>query len=145
MKVAVVYESMGGNTKRAAELVAGSAAFLGAEATVLPITDLDYGVLAEADLIFFGTWTDGAFLFGQRPGRAGRFKKLPWLDGKQVALFCTYAVKAGGTLPALARIVEGLGAEVVGWRAIRRSAIDAEHIAPFVVDVFDALGIASAA
>jgi hypothetical protein len=145
VKVAVVYESMGGNTKRAAELVAGTATFLGAGATVMPITDLDYGVLAEADLIFFGTWTDGAFLFGQRPGRAGRFKKLPWLDGKRVALFCTYAVKAGGTLPGLARIVEGLGAEVVGWRAIKRSSIDSATIAPFVVDVVDSIDVAPAA
>ncbi len=128
---------MGGNTKRAAELIAGTAEFVGAEVSVHPITDVDLHALAAADIVFLGTWTDGLFLFGQRPGRAGRFKKLPWLTNKRVALFCTYAVNAGGTLPGLARILENKGAEVVGWKAIKRSEIDNAHVGPFVADVLD--------
>ncbi len=135
----VIYESMGGNTRKAAELIGGTAQFLGADTTVCPVTDVDLHQLAQADLVFIGSWTDGLFLFGQRPGRVGRFKKLPWLDGKHVSVFCTYAVNAGGTLNGLAKVLTGKGAVVVGAKAIKRSEIDQAHVAPFVADQFEAL------
>lgn len=139
MKVLVIYESMGGNTKRAAELIGGGCTFLGAESTVCSVTTVDLHALAEADLVFIGSWTDGLFLFGQRPGRVGRFKKLPWLDGKHVSVFCTYAVNAGGTVDALSKVLTSKGAVVVGGEAIKRSQLDAEHIGKFVAEQFDAL------
>ncbi len=135
----VIYESMGGNTKRAAELIGGGCTFLGAESTVCSVTTVDLHALAEADLVFIGSWTDGLFLFGQRPGRVGRFKKLPWLDGKHVSVFCTYAVNAGGTVDALSKVLTSKGAVVVGGEAIKRSQLDAEHIGKFVAEQFDAL------
>lgn len=144
MKVLVIYESMGGNTRRAAELIGGTSTFLGAETTVCSVTDVDLHQLAQADLVFVGSWTDGLFLFGQRPGRVGRFKKLPWLDGKHVSVFCTYAVNAGGTVAGLSKVLERKGAVVVGGKAIKRSEIDAEHVGPFVADQFEALAQAVA-
>ena len=93
---------------------------------------------AEADLVFVGSWTDGLFLFGQRPGRVGRFKKLPWLDDKHVSVFCTYAHNPGGTIAGLSKVLERKGAVVVGGQAIKRSQIDAEHVGPFVADQFEA-------
>jgi hypothetical protein len=139
VKALVIYESMGGNTRRAAELIGGTARFIGADTTVCPVTAVDLHALSGADLVFMGSWTDGLFLFGQRPGRVGRFKKLPWLDGKYVSVFCTYAVNPGGTLRGLARVLEGKGAVVLGGRAIKRSEIDRQHVAPFVADQFEAL------
>lgn len=138
MKVLVIYESMGGNTKRAAELIGGASTFLGAETTVCSVTSVDLHALAEADLVFVGSWTDGLFLFGQRPGRVGRFKKLPWLDGKHVSVFCTYAVNAGGTVGGLSKVLARKGAVVVGGAAIKRTDLDAEHIGQFVADQFEA-------
>jgi hypothetical protein len=138
VKVLVIYESVGGNTRRAAELIGGTATFLGAEATVCSVTQVDLQALAEADLVFVGSWTDGLFLFGQRPGRVGRFKKLPWLDDKHVSVFCTYAHNPGGTIAGLSKVLERKGAVVVGGHAIKRSQIDAEHVGPFVADQFEA-------
>ncbi|MGI9624209.1 MAG: flavodoxin family protein, partial [Acidimicrobiales bacterium] len=101
MKVIVLFESMTGNTRRAAELIGGSAAGAGAEVWVRPIDGYDPKELAEADIVFVGTWVDGLILFGQRPGRAGRIKALPALDRKRVAAFCTYAVNPGKTIAKL--------------------------------------------
>lgn len=139
MKVLVIYESMGGNTRRAAEVIGGTSRFLGAETTVCSVTAVDLHELATADLVFMGSWTDGLFFAGQRPGRVGRFKKLPWLDGKHVSVFCTYAVNPGGTVAGLAKVLEAKGAVIVGGMAIKRSQIDNAHIGPFVADQFEAL------
>ena len=144
MKALVIYESMGGNTRRAAELIGGTAEFLGAETTVCAVNRVDLHELAVADLVFVGSWTDGLFFFGQRPGRVGRFKKLPWLDGKAVSVFCTYALNPGGTLAKLAQLLEAKGAVVIGGQAIKRTEIDTKHIGPFVADQFDSLVQATA-
>lgn len=139
MKALVIYESLGGNTKRAAELIGGTATFLGADTTVCPVTHVDLHALSRADLVFMGSWTDGLFFFGQRPGRVGRFKKLPVLDGKVVSVFCTYAVNPGGTVAGLGKVLERKGAVVLGGQAIKRSEIDSAHVGPFVADQFEAL------
>lgn len=144
MNVAVVYESLGGNTKRAAEMIAGAATFLGAEATVMNIMALDLGALAKADLIFVGSWTDGVIIAGHRPGRAGRFSSFPWIDGKRVASFCTYAVNPGKTAEKLGNILAGRGAEIVGSKAIKRTQIDSKHVSPFVAEMFSQVLAAAA-
>ena len=80
MKAVVLFESMTGNTRRAAELIGGALAAQGDEVSVRPVTDIDFHELAIADVAFIGTWVDGLVLFGQRPGRAGRLRRLPVLD-----------------------------------------------------------------
>ena len=70
-----------------------------------------------------GSWTDGLFLFGQKPARSGRLAKLPFMTGKRCAVFCTYAIETGKTLEKLTEIMEGRGADVVGGYAIKRSAL----------------------
>lgn len=139
MNVVVIYESMGGNTRRAAELIGGASSYLGAAVEVCPITKIDLHALARADLAFFGSWTDGLFFVGQRPGRAGRFKGLPCLDGMRVVPFCTYAVNPGATVSKLGAILERRGAFVLDGGAFKRSDIDNAHLAPFVADTFEAL------
>ena len=85
----------------------------GVEVTVYPITDIGLKDLAEADIVFIGTWVDGLVLFGQRPGRAGRIKAMPVIDGKRVAAFMTYAINAGKALDRFARVLDERGATVV--------------------------------
>ena len=80
MRAVVIYESLTGNTARAARLVADEVAAHGVEVAVYPITDIGLKDLAEADIVFVGTWVDGLVLFGQRPGRAGRIKAMPVID-----------------------------------------------------------------
>ncbi|HLT69842.1 MAG TPA: flavodoxin family protein [Acidimicrobiales bacterium] len=124
MRAVVIYESMTGNTAKAARLIAHEVAARGVDVSVHPITDVDLKALAEADVVFVGTWVDGLVLFGHRPGRAGRLRSLPVIDGKRVAAFMTYAIHAGKALDRFARLLEERGGEVVARALLRRDRIE---------------------
>lgn len=142
MKAVVLFESMTGNTRRAAELIGGALAAQGDEVSVRPVTDIDFHELAIADVAFIGTWVDGLVLFGQRPGRAGRLRRLPVLDHKPVAVFCTYAINAGKALDKTAAVLEERGAVIVGRRQFRRDRLE-RGMAEFVDEVRRAVGSAA--
>jgi flavodoxin len=127
----VIYESLTGNTKKAAEFIVDELIANGVAAVASPTTDVDYQSLANADLVIVGSWTDGLFLFGQKPASAGRLSQIPFLAGKQAAVFCTYALETGKTLEKLEAIIADRGAEVVGGMAIRRNKLQ-EGSAEFV-------------
>ena len=136
MRAVVIYESMTGNTARAARLIADEVAAQGVEVSVYPITDIGLKDLAEADIVFVGTWVDGLILFGHRPGRAGRIKAMPVIDGKRVAAFMTYAVHAGKALERFARVLDERGATVVAATLLRRDRIES-GVAGFVTASLD--------
>ena len=125
MHAVVIYESLTGNTRKAAGLIAAGLRDAGHDAVACPTFQVDYQALHEADLVIIGGWTDGLFLVGQRPGRAGRLRKLPSLVGKRAVCFVTYALDAGKTLEKTIAIVEGLGATVEGGMTIRRDRLEA--------------------
>ena len=123
-RAVVIYESLTGNTARAARLIADEVAARGVEVAVYPITGIGLKDLAEADIVFVGTWVDGFVLFGQRPGRAGRIKHMPVIDGKRVAAFMTYAINAGKALDRFSRVLTERGAVVVARGLLRRDHLD---------------------
>lgn len=123
-RAVVIYESLTGNTARAARLIADEVASYGVDVAVYPITDIGLKDLAEADILFMGTWVDGLILFGHRPGRAGRIKAMPVIDGKRVAAFMTYAIHAGKALDRFATVLEERGATVVARALLRRDHLD---------------------
>jgi flavorubredoxin len=125
MRAVVIYESLTGNTARAARLVADEVAAHGVDVAVYPITDIGLKDLAAADIVFVGTWVDGLILFGHRPGRVGRIKSMPVIDGKQVAAFMTYAVHAGKALDRFATVLDERGATVVATTLLRRDDLAA--------------------
>ena len=125
MRVVVIYESLTGNTRKAAGLIADELRRGGHGVTVCPVNGVDYQALADADVVVVGTWTDGMVFFGQRPGRAGRLRRLPFMQGKRCVVFCTYAVDQGGVLEKLVALLEERGAEVLGGMAIRRDRMTA--------------------
>jgi hypothetical protein len=138
--VAIVYESLTGNTRRASDAIAERLIASGHAATVSPITRIDYQSLAAADLVIIGSWTDGFFFVGQRPGRSGRLRRLPALDGKRCIVFCTYAIDSGKALDKLAGIVATRGGQVIGGMTVRR-----DRIASDVAELVDrALEVAAA-
>ena len=140
MKAVVIFESLTGNTRKAAGFIAAELERGGVATTVSPITSVDYQALAEADLVIVGTWTDGLVLFGQRPGRSGRLKKLPYITGKKCAVFVTYAVDAGNVLDKLVSMMEDRGGDVVGGMAIRRNDL-AGGSRDFAGRVLDVVGV----
>ncbi len=124
MRALVIYESWTGNTARAARMIAADLASRGVEVTVYPLTDIGLKDLAEADVVFVGTWVDGLILFGHRPGRKGRIRAMPVIDGKPVAAFMTYAVNAGKALDRFADVLAERGATVVARALLRRDHLD---------------------
>ena len=125
MPAVVIYESLTGNTRRAAEVIARELARRGISTTVCSITAIDLQALSAADLVVVGTWTDGMFFFGQRPGRGGRIKdRLPAMAGKQAVTYVTFALEPRHALDKLTDIVRATGADVIGGMAIRRDDIE---------------------
>jgi flavodoxin len=125
VRAVVIYESLTGNTRRAAQIIGRELSGRGIATTVCPITAVDLQALSGADLVVVGTWTDGMFFFGQRPGRAGRLRdRLPAMRGKKAATFITFALEPRKALDKLSDIVRATGAEVIGGMAIRRDDLD---------------------
>ena len=75
-RAVVIYESLTGNTARAARLIGDAVAGRGVDTSIYPITGIGLKDLAAADIVFVGTWVDGLVLFGHRPGRAGRIRSM---------------------------------------------------------------------
>jgi flavodoxin len=125
MNAIVIYESLTGNTRKAAGFITDELRAAGVDATACSITAVDYQALADADLVIVGAWTDGFVFIGQKPGRSSRLRKMPTLVGKNAAVFCTYAIDQGHTLDKLTEIVTARGADVLGGMAIKRSKLEA--------------------
>lgn len=138
MKAVIIYETLTGNTHKAAGYIADALYVHGIGARLYPTTAVDDDAVAAADLVIVGTWTDGLLVVGQRPGRKGRLKKLPDLTGKRCAVFCTYAIDSGHTLDKLTALVEDKGGDVLGGLAIRRDGLQSGAV-DFVDRLTDAL------
>lgn len=94
MKACVLYISRIGNTERLAEAISESL-----KAPVFNIADApEPSVTLDFDLLVIGTP-----VMGMRPAPEVQsfVKRLPEATGKKTILFCTYAIKQGGTLKAL--------------------------------------------
>ncbi len=130
--VAVVYESKTGTTRRLA-LAIGDALFgRGIRCTTFPTAGVTAEAISDADVLIVGTWTDGLFAVGQRPGGRRHLERvlaaLGGPDGRGLAdrrclVYCTYAVTPGRTLEKLAAMVTGAGGTVSGGLAVRRDRL----------------------
>ena len=134
MNIVVIHQSRSGNTKKAAELIGGAVTSLGNKVTVRSTENLDYKELANADLIFVGTWVDGLILFGHRPGDIGKLNLIPPLWSKNVIAFMTHAANPGKAASKFASFLEAKGAKVISSRSINKRKLELE-IRPFVEDV----------
>jgi len=123
VRAIVIYESLTGNTRTAAEALARGLTAKGVGTVACPITRIDYQALSEADLVVVGSWVDGLFVVGQRPGRVGRIAQLPALAGKRAIVYLTYALHPGKALQKLSDTVAARGADVLGGVTIRRDRI----------------------
>jgi flavorubredoxin len=138
VRAIVIYESLTGNTRTAGEAIAQRLSASGVATKACPITAIDYQALADADLVVVGSWVDGLFVVGQRPGRVGRIKAMPAIKGKKAAVYLTYALNPGKALQKLSDTVAANGAEVLGGVSIRRDKI-VEGVDDFVDRLLDAV------
>jgi len=137
VRAIVIYESLTGNTRKAAVQLARGLSAEGVATVACPITHVDYQALSEADLVVVGSWVDGLFVVGQRPGRVGRIADMPALAGKKAVVYLTYALAPGKALQKLSDTVAGRGADVLGGVTIRRDRIAAgvEDLVAKILDV----------
>ena len=116
MRVAIVYDSSTGKTKAAAEQMGEVVRAAGHECSVDSIHTADPAAVSAADAICVGSWTKGLYVIRQGPTQAtiDFIERLEPLEGKQVAVFTTYAIAVGKTLKKMASALEARGANVTG-------------------------------
>jgi flavodoxin len=142
MQAVVIYESLTGNTRRAADLMRAALAPHGITVTaVCPVNDVDLRALQQASLVIIGSWTQGHFVIGMKPAGMGKLRALPAISGKKAVVFCTYALNPGKVLDKMTSTIEDLGAQVVGGMAFNRRHI-AAGVTEFAQRVADALATA---
>ena len=143
MKVVVLHQSRTGNTKKAAELIGGAVQSSGASVSVRSVSNIDYKELADADLIFVGTWVDGLIMFGHRPGDSGKIKKVPKLWDKKVIAFMTHALNPGNAAEKMASLLEEHGANVLASRSLNRHHLELEApaFANEALSLFNGVGV----
>jgi hypothetical protein len=124
VKALVIWESLTGTTRKAAERIAAGLRAAGVDTSVSPVTRVDLAALSAADVVVIGSWTDGLVFVGQKPGRQSRLWSLPYLTGKRAFVYCTYAVDAGHAVDKLVVIARDRGAEVLGGRKVHRFHLD---------------------
>lgn len=128
----VLVESLTGNTWKAGEKIAANLQQEGWTITsVCAVRRPELDALAAADLVLVGTWTDGLFVVGQRPGSSGHLRGLPSMYGKRAVGFCTYALNPGKVPEKLSKILRGCGADAVGGAGLHRHKLD-QHAEEFV-------------
>ena len=127
MRVQIVFESRGGKTAKTAAAVAGALREAGHDVALSTVAEARPEDAAGADLLVVGAWTEGFVLFGVGPARATRswLERLPSLEGRRAAVFCTYAFAPRGTLDIMAKALSGHGASVVARKAFHRRAPEA--------------------
>lgn len=116
MRVAIVYDSATGTTKAAAEQMDEVTRAAGHECSVDSIQDVDPAEVSAADVTCIGSWTKGFYVIRQGPTQAtiDFIERLGPLEGKQVAVFTTYAIAVGKTLEKMASSLEARGGRVTG-------------------------------
>ena len=115
MKVVVLYESMTGNTRRAAELIGGAVAATGRDRVrCIRSRARTFTNCRSPTSCSSARGSTVWCCSGSGPAAPRRLWKLPVLDHKPVAVFCTYAINAGKALDKTVRILEAKGARVVG-------------------------------
>jgi len=140
MQVVIIYESLTGNTERAARLIGDVFYDHDVASKIYPVGGFDPVAVAEADLVIAGSWTDGLFVVGQKPAKRKKFTALPDLTGKQCVVFCTYALHPGKTLDKFTTVLREQGAEVLGGMAIRRTDLDAGAV-DFVTRIMELVSV----
>ncbi len=138
MDVAVLFQSLRGGTERAAHHIAAEVRRRDARCGVYPVTNLDAQFVLTADLLMIGTWTDGLFGLGARPGQIGKLMGLPSIAHRRVAVFVTYEISPKASLRKLGDWAERQEATVVARAGFHRRRLE-EGVAEFVADALGAV------
>ena len=113
MKIAVMYQSLRGGTRRAANAIANSFQSSGATVGIYPVTNIDAQFVLDADLLVIGTWTDGLFGIGAKPAQIGKLNALPDMSQRKASLFVTYEISPTKSLQQFEEWAQERGIDLV--------------------------------
>lgn len=133
MKACVLYCSHTGNTKCLAEAIGDLL-----KAPIFDVTTLEPSVADDFQLLIIGTPVTG---LRPAPELSSFVKRLPSCKDKKTILFCTYALKQGGTLKVLEKELTGKGYSNlagVSKRVLRKSKTDFSEILAEIKKVAEA-------
>src|SRR3989442_14263909 len=145
MRVLILYETRRGFPLTVGGAIRGDPQPRGILATTAPLRTVDDGTVVVADALIVGTWVKGAIVAGVGPalGVEEGIARLPSLEGRPAAVFCTCDVAPRNTLDVLAAWLRRLGAEVtVGETFKRRKSL--RQVPRFVDVVLEAFARARA-
>src|SRR4029077_6269322 len=122
MRVLILYETRRGFTLTVSRAIRDELQRRGVLATTAALRDVDNGTVAAADALIVGTWVKGAIVAGVGPARGVEeaIARLPSLDGRRAAVFCTCDVAPRRTLDVLATWLRRQGAEVTVVKRCKR-------------------------
>lgn len=126
MKTLIIYNSQKGTTKRYAEKIGRYIETFHGIAEVKSINEATTQDIKSCDLLLLGTWTNGRFLFGQKPDQAwiDFANKLPRIEGKETVLFTTYNLTTGSMFRNMKKELEPKGYKVLGSMKSRDGKMD---------------------
>ncbi len=138
MQTLILYQSRNGHTRSAAQAIERAVYDQHSTAKVKAVIEVQPNDIAQADVLFIGTWVHGMIVFGVKPAEAALWvPALPPLNGKPVGVFCTYAFNPRSSLKTLSDMLAGRGAVIAAQKAFHRSRPD-EGVNEFVETVFRA-------
>ncbi len=108
-KVAIIYNSKTGTTRKYSEEIGNFLREKNYDVTVLPIQDYCDDIIKEVDYLLLGSWTNGLMFFHQHPDKqwVDFSKKLPSSIKPKLALFTTYKILTGSMLKKMQDHIKG--------------------------------------
>ncbi len=126
MKALIVYNSQKGKTKKYAEKIGRYIETFQGKAIVKSIAETTAQDIKSCDLLLLGSWTNGRFLFGQKPDQAwiDFASKLPRMEGKETVLFTTYNILTGSMFRNMKKELEPKGYKILSCMKSRDGKMD---------------------
>ena len=135
MKTAVMYQSLRGGTRRAANAIANSFQSSGATVGTYPVTNIDAQFVLDADLLVIGTWTDGLFGIGAKPAQIGKLNALPDMSQRKASLFVTYEISPTKSLQQFEEWAQERGIDLVHQQGFKVRGPFSKDISDEVADL----------
>lgn len=108
-KVAIIYNSKTGTTKKYAEEIGAYLASKGLEVNTLSMQEYSAEILDHVDYLLLGCWTSGLMFFLQHPEKSWNdfASVLPNSTQSKTALFTTYKIRTGSMFKRMRKQLNG--------------------------------------
>ena len=108
-KVAIIYNSKTGTTKKYAEEIGAYLKSQELEVNTLSIQEYSAEILDNVDYLLLGCWTSGLMFFLQHPEKAWNdfASRLPGSIQSKTALFTTYKILTGSMFKRMRKQLKG--------------------------------------